>query len=203
MARKVVPLSALQVERAKPIDKQQTLFDGGGLFLLIQPKKVNDNGKTLPASKLWRLKYRYQGKSCMISLGIYPDVTLEMARERRQEARRMLATGVNPSEERKHRNAAQIREQEIQQNTFEHVARQWYDIAKTDWVYGHARTVLSRMERDIFPPLGQKLISEISTKDYLQPFVLLRRDRLMSLHTESRPSSGRYSPLHLSLKFLE
>ena len=103
----------------------------------------------------------------MISFGPYPDVSLEAARERRYKARNLLANGINPIEERKQRVAADARSQEIQGNTFERIARQWFDIAKTEWVDGHARTVLSRMERDILPPLGNRLISEITTQDVL------------------------------------
>lgn len=167
MAKRITPLSARRVETIKAADKPQTVFDGQGLFLFIPAQKYSKEGKLLPASKWWRFKYRFGGKSCMISLGVYPDVSLEDARIRRQEARTLLAQGINPSEERKRRKSAQRAEEQIQQNTLEKVARQWFEVAQTEWTYGHSRTVLSRLERDILPPLGGKLISEITTKDVL------------------------------------
>ncbi len=167
MPRRVVPLSAKKVEAAKATEKPQTLFDGGGLFLFIPAKKYSREGKPLPVSKWWRLKYNFNEKGCLLSLGTYPDISLEEARERRQKARNLLANGINPREDRKERSAAESLSKEIERNTFERVARQWLEVARTEWTDGHARTVISRLERDILPPLGNRLISEITTKDVL------------------------------------
>jgi integrase len=167
MPRQIIPLSVRKIETAKAADKPQTLFDGDGLFLFIPKKRINKEGRPLPVSKLWRFKFTFQGKSCLLSFGPYPELSLEDARARRQEARTLLANGINPSDERKQRNAAESLLQEIEQNTFERVARQWYDVAVMDWTEGHARTIRSRMERDILPVLGKKIISEITTKDVL------------------------------------
>jgi len=167
MSRSVLPLSAKKVEAAKATEKPQTLFDGGGLFLFIPAKKYTKDGKQLPVSRWWRLKYNFNGKSCLLSLGTYPDISLEEARERRQKARNLLANGINPSEERKQRSAAESLSKEIERNTFERVARQWLEIARTEWTDGHTRTVISRLERDILPPLGTRQISDITTKDVL------------------------------------
>lgn len=167
MPRKIIPLSARKVEAAKATDKAQTLFDGGGLFLFIPAAKQSKEGKPLPVSKWWRLKYTLNGKPGLLSLGTYPAISLEEARERRQAARNQIANGIHPGEDRRQRKAAEALTKEVEQNTFEHVARQWYEVAVTDWTEGHARTIRSRMERDILPMLGQKLISEITTKDVL------------------------------------
>ena len=167
MSRSVTPISARKVETVKATEKPQTLFDGGGLFLFVPAKKLSKEGKPLPVAKWWRLKYNFNGKSCLLSLGTYPDISLEEARERRQKARNLLANGINPSEERKQRSAAESLSKEIERNTFERVARQWLEVARTEWTDGHTRTIISRLERDILPPLGNLLISEITTKDVL------------------------------------
>lgn len=167
MSRSVTPLSARKVETVKATEKPQTFFDGGGLFLFVPAKKFSKEGKLLPVAKWWRLKYNFNGKSCLLSLGTYPDISLEEARERRQKARNLLANGINPSEERKQRSAAESLSKEIERNTFERVARQWLEVARTEWTDGHTRTIISRLERDILPPLGNLLISEITTKDVL------------------------------------
>ncbi len=167
MSRSVTPISARKVETVKATEKPQTIFDGGGLFLFVPAKKLSKEGKPLPVAKWWRLKYNFNGKSCLLSLGTYPDISLEEARERRQKARNLLANGINPSEERKQRSAAESLSKEIERNTFERVARQWLEVARTEWTDGHTRTIISRLERDILPPLGNLLISEITTKDVL------------------------------------
>ena len=91
-----MPLNDMQIRRAKPEDKPYTLGDGQGLSLLIEP-----NG-----SKSWRFRYRYAGKPKMISLGVYPTITLADARSRRDEARKLVAEGKNPSEVRKEQKRA-------------------------------------------------------------------------------------------------
>jgi len=167
MARQVLPLTEAKIRACKAADKPVTIFDGGGLFLYIPSKRTARNGGSLPDSKLWRFKYTYDGKSRLMSFGKYPSISLAKAREMHQAAKGLLADGVDPQDEKKQRKAASVREYEIQQNTLEKIARQWFEVAKTEWTYGHARTVLSRLERDILPPLGSMLISEITTKDVL------------------------------------
>ncbi|MGE3550888.1 MAG: tyrosine-type recombinase/integrase [Geobacter sp.] len=172
MAKTIKPLTDKQIEKAKPGagnapdrkdekerkgDGSYQLFDGGGLFLLVTPS----------GGKLWRLKYRFGGKPCLLSLGKYPEVSLADARQLREDARKKIAAGINPSDDRKQKKAALTLIKEIEGNTLEKVARQWFEIAKTDWTEGHAVTVLSRMERDIFPPLGKRLMSEITSRDVL------------------------------------
>ena len=86
-----MPLTDNSVRNAKPADRQLKLFDGGGMFLLVQPK----------GGKLWRLKYRFDGKEKLLSLGSYPEITLKDARARRHLARKQLANGIDPGEQRK------------------------------------------------------------------------------------------------------
>jgi len=167
MPKKVPPLSARKIETAKAGEKAITLFDGDGLFLFIPPLKFTPHGKPLPASKLWRFKFRHGGKAGLLSFGSYPAVSLEAARAKRADARALLAQGINPSSERRREARAVAVARQIDENTFGKVARQWLDVASTEWTDGHARTVRSRMNRDILPVLGPMRISEITTKDVL------------------------------------
>src|SRR5215469_7125762 len=86
-----MPLSATAIDKAKPRQKPVKLFDGGGLFLLIQPS----------GRKWWRFKYRFAGREKLLSLGVYPEISLAVARVRRDEARALVAQGTDPSVERK------------------------------------------------------------------------------------------------------
>ncbi len=167
MPKKIVPLTDAKIKAFKAGDKAGTLFDGGGLFLYIPPRIFTDEGLPLPESKLWRLKYTFNGKSKKISFGAYPIVSLARAREKRDAARGLLADGVDPQEDKKRIASTERIEQEITENTLEKIAMQWYRVASTEWTEGHARTVLSRLKRDLLPTLGSKLISAITTRDVL------------------------------------
>ena len=101
-------LTEKAVQAAKAADKPEKLFDGGGLYLLVNPQ----------GSRLWRLKYRIHGKEKLLAIGAYPDVSLKRAREKRDEARRLLADGIDPSAQRKAEKLADA-------NTFEAIAREW------------------------------------------------------------------------------
>lgn len=162
MPKTVKPLTDTKIRNAR-YPKDKTLFDGGGLFMIVTPK----------GGKWWRFKYTYTGKSKMLSFGIYPDISLEEARERRLKARNLLANGIDPGEQRKEQKTAAAIEQEAQQNTLERIAWQWFDIAKANWTEGHAITVESRMKRDIIPQLGKKLITEITAQDVLSALRLV------------------------------
>ena len=127
MARLTRPLSATEVEKARPDVKTKFLFDGGGLYLEITPK-----GK-----KLWRFKYRVSGKPKLLSFGSYPDISLAEARKRRQDARNNVANGVDPSEVRKEAKKAQA----VEETTFEVVAKEWFAKNEPVWSTSHIRTV--------------------------------------------------------------
>lgn len=154
MARKIVPLGALQIEGAKPKSTPQHLFDGGGLFLLVTPT----------GGKWWRFKYSFAGKSKTISLGTYPEISLLQAREQREAARKLLAAGVDPSADRKATNAAN---KELQANSFKSIALEWHQKMKSDgaWTTDHAETIMTRMTQDIFPRIGVTPITEVTAKD--------------------------------------
>jgi integrase len=144
-------LTDVAIRKSKPADKPRKLFDGGGLFLLISP-----NG-----SRWWRFKYRFNRKEKQLSLGVYPDVSLKQARERRDEARRLVADGRDPSAERR-------AEKEAKEQTLEAVAREWIrlqenkladvTVSKSKWVF----------ESFIFPTLGSIPIADLKARDLLQ-----------------------------------
>ena len=159
MAKRIAPLTDLQVSKAKSQAKQVTFFDGGGLFLLVSPS----------GGKLWRFKYRFDGKEKLISFGTYPENTLAEAREKRETARKQLANGIDPGEVRKAQKAAK---QEQGSNSFEAVSREWHQKFKAQWTENHAGRIMTRLEQDVFPFIGARPIAEVKAPELL---ALLRR----------------------------
>jgi integrase len=157
-----MPLTDTAIRNAKPgltpkgekTAKPYKLSDAGGLYVEVTPA----------GGKWWRLKYRFAGKEKRLSLGVYPEVTLAKARERRDEARRRLADGIDPSEHRKATKAAGI---ERAANSFESVAREWFSKQKPTWNDAHADRILSRFERDVFPWIGARPIAEVTAPELL------------------------------------
>ena len=148
-------LAEVSVRNAKPRDRSYKLSDGGGLHLQVNPT----------GSRWWRLRYTFDGKEQMLSLGVYPAVSLRDARDRRDEARRMLAKGINPSIRRR-------AEQVAASDSFEAIAREWHGKFKPRWSEGHAALILHRLQRDAFPWLGSRNIAEITAPQLL---TVLRR----------------------------
>ena len=144
-----MPLTETAIRNAKPAEKPIRLFDGGGLYLEVSPR----------GGKWWRLKYRQNGKEKRISLGVYPDVGLKLARERRDEARKQIAQGQDPSDV-KRAEKAQAKAQA--ENSFEKVAREWHEKQKGRWVSDHAARVLGSLEKDIFPEIGGQPVDAIT-----------------------------------------
>lgn len=157
MPKRITPLSDIQVKNAKPQEKDYKLMDGFGLFLLVTPT----NGK------LWRFDYRYGDKRKVLAFGAYPSITLAEARQRREDAKKLLANGVDPGEMKK---ALKSTDKDIAANTFEVIARQWHlkFSSAGKWSPSHAADILHRLEKDIFPPLGSRPISEIKPMDLLK-----------------------------------
>jgi len=148
-------LTAIQVKNAKEINKPQKLADGGGLYLLVQP-----NG-----AKYWRLDYRFAGKRKTFAVGVYPEISLSDARERRGEARKLLANGVDPSAVKKAKKAAGVA---MAENSFELVAREWHTKNLHNWKQSNADKLLNLLQNDLFPWLGKRPISEIAAPELLQ-----------------------------------
>ena len=149
-----MPLSDTAIKNTKPGLKPIKLRDGGGLYLLI-----NSNG-----SRWWRLDYRFGGKRKTLSMGVYPDVSLKLARERRHEARTLLAVATDPGEERKAQKKAKA---EAKGNTFEIIAREWMATRGKEWTESYASKTKSALERHAFPAVGSKAITEITSPDLL------------------------------------
>ncbi len=153
MPKRIAPLTDTKVRTVKPTAKPQKFFDGGGLFLLVTPT----------GGKLWNLKYRIDGKENRIALGAYPDVSLAEARQKRDQARVLLAKGVAPSDTRKAQKAADTQETE----TFEIIAREWYAKFSPSWSASHAKTTIRRLEIFVFPWLGARQIKTITAPELL------------------------------------
>ncbi len=149
-----MPLTNTAIRNAKPGKKPIRMFDGSGLYLEISPA----------GGKLWRLKYRFNTKEKRLALGVYPDVPLAKARDKRDKARQLLADGIDPGENRKTQDAAKA---ERAANSFEVVAREWYAKHKPNWAASHSDKIIKRLENDVFPWLGGKPIAEITAPEVL------------------------------------
>jgi len=153
-----MPLTDPAIRHAKPREKQYKLSDEKGLYLLVNQ-----------AGKYFRLDYRFAGKRKTFALGVYPEVTLKEAREKRDEARKKIADGIDPAQQRK---AAKVMQAEQTSNSFEAIAREWHGRFTPSWAEGHAKKVIRRLELYIFPWLGSRPIAEITAPELL---AVLRR----------------------------
>jgi len=154
-----MPLSDSAVKHKKPTEKPYKVTDEKGLFMLVHPKGF----------KYWRFKYRFAGKEKLLAFGVYPDVSLANARDRRDEARKLLANGVDPGAVKQ---ASKRAVQVAAENSFEAVAREWYAKRESGWVPSHSEKIIRRLERDIFPWIGQQPIAAITAPELL---TVLRR----------------------------
>jgi integrase len=153
MPKRITPLSEIKVRTAKPLESTYKIFDGGGLFLLITPS----------GGKLWHFKYRFDKKEKKLAFGTYPEISLADARQRRDEARKQLAQGIDPGAVRKAKKQAETEETE----TFEVIAREWHTKFTPTWTPGHAVQLLSAMTRDLFPWIGARPIKELKAPELL------------------------------------
>jgi integrase len=155
MAKKSDALTAMQVKNAKPKEKPYKLFDGGGLYLEVAPT----------GSRIWRLKYRQlNGKENRLTFGAYPEISLQEAREKRLEARRLVLHGVDPG---KHRDDAKRLAAEQAANTFERVAREWHANKVPTWSERTAKNMIQRLDADIFSQIGSRPIGELKHRDII------------------------------------
>jgi integrase len=166
-----MPLTDTGVRNAKPGAKPVKMFDERGLFLIVAPA----------GGKWWRLKYRFDQKEKLLSLGVYPDVGLKDARERRDAARKLIAGGIDPSVNRKAQKTAR---QESAANSFEVVAREWYVKHSPNWADNHSDRIIRRFERDIFPFIGARPIADVTAPELLD--VMRRIERRGALETAHR-----------------
>ena len=168
-----MPLSDLKIRNAKPKEKFYKLTDGDGLYLHV----------TETGGKLWRFRYRFDGKEKLLALGTYPEISLLDARQRRDEARRQLAHGIDPGAVRKAQKQAKTEDTE----TFEIIAREWHGRYTPTWKPRHAESLLTRLERDVFPYLGTRPIKDIKAPELLT--VLRRIESRGALETAHRARS--------------
>lgn len=155
MPRTVAPLTDTAIRKAKPGPKPTKLRDGGGLYVQLNPD----------GSRWWRWDYRrpVTGKRNTLSLGTYPEVSLADARGRQAEARRLLASGIDPGE---HRKAAKVAGVEKAANSFEVVTREW--LGKQKWVESYRCKVVAWMDNDVFPWIGGRPVAELAAPDFLR-----------------------------------
>lgn len=147
-------LTDTAIRNAKPSAKPVRMFDGGGMYLEVSPA----------GGKLWRMKYRVDGKEKRLSFGVYPDVGLRDAREKRDEARKLLAQGIDPGAAKKAEKAERL---ERAANTFEAVAREWAEKMEASWSPAYGERLMRRFERDVFPMIGATPIAEVKPVDLL------------------------------------
>ncbi len=150
-----MPLTDIKVRSAKPKEKPYKLSDSGGLFLLVTPKGF----------RYWRLKYRFEAKEKLLAIGVYPEISLAEAREKRDQAKKQLINGVDPSAFKKISKQAVKMEKE---GNFEFVAREWHLKNKAIWTPKHGELIIRRLENYIFPWLGTYQIGEISAPQLLE-----------------------------------
>jgi len=152
-----MPLTDTTIRNAKAKEKQYKLSDERGLYLLV--------GKT--GRKYFRFDYRFFGKRKTMALGVYPDVSLAEARERRDEARKLIQKGVDPSQ---HKKEAKKMLKELVVNNFEAIAREWFEKNTNIWTKKHSSTVIRRLEFNVFPLVGSRPIKLITALNFWKSF---------------------------------
>jgi integrase len=170
-------LTDIIVKNAKPKEKIFRIFDERGLYLEISPK----------GGKYWRLKYRFAGKEARLALGVYPEVSLKEARDKRDISRKQVSDGINPSQEKKQKKLQQYINAE---NSFENIAREWYQKNYAKWKPRHAHYILKRLEADIFPVIGSRPISEIKTPELLATIQKIEKRGALDIAKRALQTSG-------------
>ncbi|MFL9140093.1 tyrosine-type recombinase/integrase [Escherichia coli] len=150
-------LTDIKVKNAKPLEKEYKLTDGFGMFLRVTPK----------GSKYWQMAYRFEGKQKLFSIGVYPAVSLSDARQRRDEARRLLAQGIDPNA-KKQAEVKELKAKRDNTRSFRTVAKAWFS-TKTKWSDDYGDAVWKRLETYAFPVIGDKDVAELDTGDLLVP----------------------------------
>lgn len=165
-------LNDVSIRNAKPLEngKPKKYTDGGGMYLYVTS-----------TGKYWRYNYKYNNKYKTLAIGVYPDVSLKEARVIHEDARELLERGIDPSGYKKVQKANKALND---CNNFEAVAREWFERFKSEWVDSHAKKVLSRLENDVFPWIGERAISEIEPPEILM--VLRRIESRGALETAHR-----------------
>jgi integrase len=130
-------------------------FDGGGLYLEVTPT----------GGRYWRMKYRHAGKEKRLAFGVYPEVSLKTARERRTEARELIAQGIDPMAARRAAEAQASREAEA---TFEAVAREWLGHQSGKWAAGTLAAIRTSLEAEVFPKIGARPMAHLRPREVVE-----------------------------------
>lgn len=166
-----MPLTDTACKNARSKEKPYKLADAHGLYLEVQP-----NG-----AKYWRLKYRFGGKEKRLAVGVYPETSLQFARDKRYQARKLLDAGIDPAQARREeKRQANLNSQ----NTFEAIAREWHNVNIGKWTPRHGADVLHRLEMDVFPVVGMRPIADLDAPDMLE--VLRRVEKRGALEIAKR-----------------
>ena len=170
-------LSDTKIRSLKPSDKKYKVTDEKGLYLLVKP-----NG-----GKYWKLAYRFGGKQKELSIGVYPDVSLKSARIKRDDARKQLAQDIDPSQEKKLKRSAAA---DASDNSFEKTALEWFQIKMSDKSKSHQDRTMRALKKDMFPPLGNRPIAEITAKELLQALRKIESRGALETAKRARQTSG-------------
>ncbi len=169
MARHLIPADAT-IRATKPKGKPYRLNDGDGLYLLVRPEGSPKGGWW------WRLDYSYGGRRKTLSLGTYPDTGLQLARRKADESRTLVEEGIDPSDVRKADKAKHVQQRDVERrieagiplaDSFEAVAREWFDSRRAGWAASHADKVMGRLKLDVFPWIGARTVGELEPPDVL------------------------------------
>ena len=165
-------LTNTAIQNAKPSEKSYKIYDTDGLFMQVTPA----------GGKWWRFKYRFEGKEKLLSLGTYPEVSLKQARDKRDDARKLIANDqIDPSDNRQKIKA----EKKLSSaNSFELVAREWWATHMRNKAESHKDKVIRRFELYLFPWIGDAPIADITAPQLLQ--VVKRIENLNKLETAHR-----------------
>ncbi len=169
-------LKDTKVKNAKAKDKPYKLTDGDGMYLLIKPKANNGT------SKLWRFDYRINGKRKTMAFGTYPEVSLERARAKRKDAREKIADGIDP--------ASQQKVEALRSTAFESVALDWHSKKSADWVPSHQKKIKRRLEKDLFPYIGDRPIAEIEAPELLEVLRRIESRGALEMAHRARVTAG-------------
>ncbi|RAK01656.1 integrase [Aliidiomarina maris] len=166
-----MPLTATQINLAKPSDKPYKLYDSHGMFLQV----------SMSGRKYWRMKYRFAGKEKLLAIGVYPEVSLKDARLTRERARKLLIDGIDPS----HEKQSKRRISELAaENSFEAVANEYMKVKLEGFSFTHIDRTTRAIKRDLMPALGKRPVSEITAPELLT--ILRKVEKRGAVETANR-----------------
>ncbi len=172
-----MPLTDTRIRNAKPNDRAYKLSDSGGMYMLVKPD----------GARYWRMDYRFVGKRRTLALGIYPTITLSQARVRLEEARKLLASNIDPGAAKK---AAKRASKLASANTFEAVAREWLANQRNRLAPKYWFLLLTRLEADIFPQIGSRPVAEIDAPELLETLRRVERRGVIETARRLRQTCG-------------